>query len=408
MVFLDVVYNHFGPTGNFLSKYAPDFFQNDNPTPWGPRIAFANEPVRRFFIENAIYWLAEYHLDGLRLDAIDQIEDDSPVHILEQLANEVNAAITDRRIHLITENPANGTDPMANSPSGGRLYKADWNDDFHHAIHSAVTEENTGYYRPLAREAWKNTAQALAQGHLQEGKRILPIDPPHPSNLPTTCFVHFLQNHDQVGNRALGDRLHHSLDGDLYAALTEMLVLAPQIPLFFQGDDHLCTRPFRFFADYEGALRSDVWKNRETEAINFGGFPDGVGPEDIPDPSDPATFRQCKLDWAEIERPQAKDWTTFLKRLFSTRARHVVPLLGASMRGGRVLESPERCFFVDWDHSTGVLQLRANLSGTLVELGRDLGQELYPCRSSEDDARLNPWSVRMFSLATRVGDDSAN
>jgi maltooligosyltrehalose trehalohydrolase len=397
MVFLDVVYNHFGPAGNFLSKYAPGFFQDDNPTPWGTRIAFANEPVRRFFIDNAIYWLAEHHLDGLRLDAIDQIEDKSPVHILEQLSNEVHAEISDRTIHLITENPANGTDLMAERSSGRRLYKADWNDDFHHAIHSAVTGEDTGYYMPLAKEAWKNTARALAQGHLKEGRRILPVEPPHPSCLPTTCFVDFLQNHDQVGNRAVGDRLHQSLDRDLYAALVEVLVLSPQIPLFFQGDDHLSGRPFRFFADYEGEVRSDIWKNRETEALNFGGFPDGVGPEDIPDPSDPATFHGCKLVWEDTERSQAREWKVFLKRLLSSRARHIVPLIGASMRGGRVLDSPERCLFIDWDHSTGVLQLRANLSETALELGGDLGQELYPGRSPDYEARLFPYSTRIFN-----------
>ena len=167
---------------------------------------------------------------------------------------------------------------MAERPDGSRLYKADWNDDFHHAIHSAVTGESSGHYAPLSAASWANAAKALAQGHLQQGKRILRIEPPPPSAMPTTSFIHFLQNHDQVGNRALGDRLHLSLEPGLHTALTELLLLSPQIPLLFQGDDHLSSRPFRFFADYKGDLRTDVWKNRETEALNFGGFPDGSGP----------------------------------------------------------------------------------------------------------------------------------
>ncbi|UVC12508.1 hypothetical protein IHQ71_30175 (plasmid) [Rhizobium sp. TH2] len=347
-VFLDVVYNHIGPTGNFLSKYAPEFFHEDNPTPWGSRIAFANEPVRRFFIENAIYWLTEYRLDGLRLDAIDQIDDDSDVHFLAELSPKTHAAVTDRTIHLITENPANGTDLLVETEHGTRLYKADWNDDFHHAIHSAVTKENSGYYRPLSEEPWKNAGRTLAQGHLRQGKRILPIEPPHPSSLPTTSYVHFLQNHDQIGNRARGDRLHENLEKNLYMSLVEMLVLSPQIPLFFMGDDHLSSRPFRFFADYDGKLRSDVWKNREREALNFGGFPDGFGADEIPDPSDPTTFENCRRDRSEQRKPKAREWRGFLKRLFKIRATEIVPTLGKSMRGGEVLDAPDGCIFVDW------------------------------------------------------------
>jgi malto-oligosyltrehalose trehalohydrolase len=396
MVFLDVVYNHFGPTGNFLPKYAPGFFHEDNPTPWGSRIAFANEPVRRFFIENAIYWLTEYRLDGLRLDAIDQIDDDSDVHFLAELSRETHAAVTDRTIHLITENPANGTDLMAETEYGTRLYKADWNDDFHHAIHSAVTRENSGYYGPLSKEPWKNAGRALAQGHLRQGKRILPIEPPHPSCLPTTSYVHFLQNHDQVGNRARGDRLHVNLERNLYMALVEMLVLSPQIPLFFMGDDHLSSRPFRFFADYEGKLRSDVWKNREREALNFGGFPEGFGAEDIPDPSDPTTFENCKLDWSEQQKPDSRKWRSFLQHLFKVRSTEIVPMLGSRMRGGEVLDAPDGCIFVDWIYPGGALKLRANFSSSDVSLSNFTEREIYPNAGSMDKRVLRRHGVRMF------------
>ena len=397
MVFLDVVYNHFGPEGNFLSRYAPEFFLETDPTPWGPRIAFAHEPVRRFFIENALYWLTEFRLDGLRLDAVDQIEDHSAVHFLEQLSTEIHAAIADRNIHLITENPANGTDLMAAHDNGSRLFRADWNDDFHHALHVAVTGEASGFYAAFADHPWNSMAKALAEGYLMPGKQILAVDPPPTSALPTSCFVHYLQNHDQVGNRALGDRLHIKLGRNLYGALVEMLVLSPQIPLFFMGDDHLSTRPFRFFCDYEGQLRSDIWSGRFREADNFGGVPNGFVPSDIADPSDIATFEDCKLDWSESESPSAVNWQRLLKTLLDVRSTRIVPLTKKSVSAGRVLEAPERCVFVDWDHPDGVLKLRANLSPHGVPLSSSEGTILYPNAAGDEVSTLAGYSVKVFN-----------
>jgi maltooligosyltrehalose trehalohydrolase len=399
MVFLDVVYNHFGPEGNFLSKYASGFFRTDNPTPWGPRIDFAKEPVRRFFVENALYWIDEFKLDGLRLDAVDQIEDSSEVHILEELAREVYDSFRDRTVHLITENPVNGTDLMAEREGGRRLYVADWNDDFHHAVHAAATGERTGHYEAFSKEPWRQAAKALAGGYLNKGRHVFKsIEPPASSSLPTHCFVHFLQNHDQVGNRALGDRLHAGIDPDLHAALTEVLLLSPQIPLMFQGDDHLSQRSFRFFADYEGDLRADVWKNREREAVSFGGFPAGFGPEDIPDPSTTSTFEGCKLRWDRIEGEQATAWRSFLKRLLTVRRTHIIPLLGPDLRGGVALDAPASCMFVDWKHRSGTLRLRANLGEREVTIGEnvDTSAEVYPGHGDVGGRRLQGQSVRVF------------
>ena len=396
MVFMDVVYNHFGPVGNFLSVYAPDFFHTDNPTPWGPRIAFEREPVRRYFIDNAIYWLTEYHLDGLRLDAVDQIEDRSAAHILEQLSREARAAVTSRPVHLAVENPVNGTDLLAACEDGLRLYEADWNDDFHHAIHAAVTEEKAGHYARFAEDAWGNAARALAQGYLSDGRRVLPIEPPPSETLPRTSFIQFLQNHDQVGNRAGGDRLHHGIDPALHAALVEMLVLSPPIPMLFQGDDHLTSRPFRFFADYEGKLREDYRKHREVEARNFGGLTEDMPLPRIFDPSEPATFEACKLDWSEADRPEATRWRAFLKRLFRVRRERIVPLIDDSLRGGDIEPAPDRCIFVDWPSSRGVLKLRANLSAAAVELEPDMGEEIYPGSGAGGGRVLGPCGVRLY------------
>lgn len=396
MVFLDVVYNHFGPVGNFLSGYAPEFFHAENPTPWGARIAFDREPVRRFFIDNAIYWLTQYHLDGLRLDAVDQIEDASAVHILEQLSREVRAAVSSRPVHLAIENPVNGTDLLAERAEGGRLYDADWNDDFHHAIHAAVTEERAGHYALFSEDAWTNAARALAQGHLSGGKRVLPIEPPPPETLPRTCFIHFLQNHDQVGNRAGGDRLYHGLEPALYSVLVEMLVLSPPIPMFFQGDDHLTSRPFRFFADYEGKLREDYRKHREVEARNFGGLTEDMPLPEIFDPSEPETFEVCKLDWSEADLPAGIRWRAFLKRLIGIRRNEIVPLLDDTLRGGEVLQAPDGCIFIDWPSSKGVLRLRANLSTEDVALEPGLGTDIYPADGRGEGERLAPRSLRLL------------
>lgn len=225
MVFLDVVYNHFGPEGNNLGRYAPGFFRQGESTPWGDAIAYERPQVRTYFVENVLYWLCEFRLDGLRFDAIDQIEDGSDMHILEQIARTVHEQIVERHVHLITENPANGTDLMAARP-GGRFYKADWNDDFHHALHVAVTGEGGGHYEAFKDDTWDKIKHTMAHGYLKPGKPVFTDSAPPPESLPPTAFIHFLQNHDQVGNRALGDRLHIGIDRHLYRALSEMLLLS--------------------------------------------------------------------------------------------------------------------------------------------------------------------------------------
>jgi malto-oligosyltrehalose trehalohydrolase len=395
MVFLDVVYNHFGPLGNFLSTYAPGFFHTDQHTPWGPKIAFENGPVRRFFIENILYWLGEFHLDGLRLDAIDQIEDPSDIHILEALSREARAFTGERIIHLVTENPANGTDLLA-PRDDGRLFEADWNDEFHHALHVAVTGETQGYYAPLAERPWHKTAQALAQGYLTDGRRVLAIEQPDTASLPPLCFVHFLQNHDQVGNRAWGDRLHMGVDRGLYRALTEMLLLSPQIPMLFMGEEHLSDTPFRFFADYEGQLRADIWANREKEARNYGGVPEGFKLDDITDPCDPRVFEGCKLDWAGLEQPDIRQWRDMLKRLLAIRAAQIVPLAGTIASGGTLLEAPEACVFVDWQHAGGVLKMRANFSDRPVRLDEAAAKCIYPETPQGEAGWLDSRSVHVY------------
>jgi len=395
MVFLDVVYNHFGPEGNYLGQYAPGFFRPGASTPWGEAIAYEKPEVRAYFTENVLYWLCEFRLDGLRFDAVDQIEDGSDVHILEQIARTVRREIVGRHVHLITENPANGTDLMVEQP-GGRFYKADWNDDFHHALHVAVTGEGVGYYEPFKDDTWDKLRRAMANGYLKSGKPIVSNNPPPTQSLPPTAFIHFLQNHDQVGNRALGDRLHLGIDRHVYRALTEMLLLSPQIPLLFMGDDHLSLRPFHFFSDYQGDIAKAVRTNRPKEAANFGGFPKGSSEEDIPDPNDPGTFLASTLDWREAETEGGRIWAEHVRYLIGLRRERIVPLLG-NARGfaGKLVEAPDGCIFIDWEFGEKTLQLRANLSGNDIALPCGLGERIFPENQVEVD-HLGEATVQIF------------
>jgi malto-oligosyltrehalose trehalohydrolase len=394
MVFLDVVYNHFGPEGNYLGQYAPGFFRQGASTPWGDAIAYERPEVRAYFVENVLYWLCEFRLDGLRFDAIDQIEDGSDIHILEQIARTVREQIGGRHVHLMTENPANGTDLMAEQP-GGRFYKADWNDDFHHALHVAVTGEAEGYYEAFKDNTWDKIKHTMAHGYLKPGKSVFTDSPPPTESLPPTAFIHFLQNHDQVGNRALGDRLHLRIDRHLYRALTEMLLLSPQIPLLFMGDEHLSLRPFSFFTDYSGDIAEAVIANRPKEAAKFGGLPEGTSAADIPDPNDAGTFLCSKLNWEEAETEGGLAWADHLRYLIALRREKIVPLLGgAGSYAGKVIDAPEKCIFIDWVLGQTTLQLRANFSHGDVALPADFGDRIFPVEVT-NEAHLGMATVQI-------------
>ncbi|MDM9627655.1 malto-oligosyltrehalose trehalohydrolase [Rhizobium sp. S152] len=395
MVFLDVVYNHFGPEGNYLGQYAPGFFRKGDPTPWGAAIAYERPEVRSYFLENVLYWLHEFRLDGLRFDAIDQIEDGSDVHILEQIAIEVREKISDRHVHLITENPANGTDLMQETP-GGRYYKADWNDDFHHAVHVAVTGEATGYYEPFTDDIWGQIRRVMASGYLRPGRAIVSDDPPPSEALPPTAFIHFLQNHDQIGNRALGDRLHLGINRQVYRALTEILLLSPQIPMMFMGDEHLSLRPFHFFSDYHGQIAKAIRENRPKEAENFGGIPSGKSAADIADPNNMSTFVNSKVNWDEAASEGAIAWAEFIRKLLALRKESIVPLLeSAKGYAGSIVEAPDQCLFIDWQFGHKKLHLRANLSDTEVALVTRLGDIIYSTEPVTDET-LRTHVVQVF------------
>jgi maltooligosyltrehalose trehalohydrolase len=370
MVILDVVYNHFGPDGNYLSLYAPQFFNSCENTPWGPAIDFTQSAVRRFFVDNALYWLAEYRFDGLRLDAVDQIRDSSAESILFEIAQSVRNFDFGRLVHLTTEDDRNITYLHERDASGRpSLYDSEWNDDFHHAAHVLATGESTGYYGDYIDEPHTAMMIALTEGFVQQGGPSFfrggsPRGQPS-KHLPPLAFINFLQNHDQVGNRAFGERLTTLAENQAIEVLTALLLLSPAIPLIFMGEEWGAETPFRFFCDFEGELAQKVREGRRSEFARWPEFSDLVLRETIPDPSDPDTFAQSVLDWRLRYTLSGRQRVTFVRTLLSIRCREIVPRLPdvTTMNGkGRLLG--ERGIAVSWRSSDTHLCVTANLGGS--------------------------------------------
>jgi maltooligosyltrehalose trehalohydrolase len=368
MIFLDVVYNHFGPQGNYLGVYAPSFFTPKHRTPWGAAIDFQNEVVRQYFVNNVLYWLDEYGFDGLRFDAVHAIIDPGPRHILDEIRESVPA-----RKHLVLENDAN----QARFVGPGR-YNAQWNDDSHHCYHVLATGEADGYYVAYPEPA-KQLARCLAEGFAYQGERSAFTKEPRgekSGHLAPCCFVDFLQNHDQVGNRALGERLVVLSDERKLKALTAIQLLAPSPPLIFMGEEWGCRQPFLFFCDFGGALGEAVRKGRREEFARFATFKG-----EVPDPTAEATFSACVLDWSKADQV----WLAHYKQLLSLRQQHVVPL---DCGPGRYRMLGERAFEVTW----GRLVLIANCADAPIVVGQTPGNK--PLWSNGVPG--SPWSVNWW------------
>jgi maltooligosyltrehalose trehalohydrolase len=409
MVFLDVVYNHFGPEGNYLHVYAPQFFTERHITPWGAAINFDgrhSRRVRQFFIHNALYWLEEYHFDGLRLDAVHAILDDTRPDILTELAQQVHAHFGDgRQIHLVLENDRNSARRLArDSAATPRRYTAQWNDDLHHALHVLLTAESGGYYLDYTDNPLHYLRRCLTEGFAYQGERsAYRAGQPRgePSNhLPAVAFVAFLQNHDQVGNRAFGERIVRLADTVQIRAMTALLLLAPSPPLLFMGEEWGCSQPFCFFCDFGSDLADKVVAGRRQEFARFPEFSDPESRRRIPDPMDPATFEQAVLDWGVCEQSGHRDWLALHRELLTLRQRELIPRLPDRVGETRQLPLPgERCLAIRWTlDDDSVLSLLANLGDTPVAgVTRPPGAVLYtthavPSGQHAGEA-LPPWSV---------------
>jgi maltooligosyltrehalose trehalohydrolase len=307
-VILDVVYNHVGPDGNFLKEFSPAYFSNRHETEWGEALNFDGPdagPVREFFLTNAAYWIAEYHLDGLRLDATQNIYDDSPgEHILAGISRVTRTAAGRRSIVLVAENESQHTRLVRPPAHGGYGLDMLWNDDYHHSAHVALTGRSEAYYSDH-RGRPQELISAVKYGYLFQGQYYAWQDQPRGSptfDLPPWHFVNFLDNHDQVANSGTGLRCHALTSPGRYRALTALTLLAPGTPMLFQGQEFAASAPFFYFADHKPELATLVRDGRVEFLSQFPSLAESDGQPPIPDPHDPATFQRCKLDPAEIER----------------------------------------------------------------------------------------------------------
>jgi malto-oligosyltrehalose trehalohydrolase len=394
MVMLDVVYNHFGPEGNYLGRYAPSFF-TEAQTPWGSAIDYRVPEVRAFAIENALHWLREYRFDGLRLDAVHAITEPGEISMLHDLSRAVGklAEETNGHIHLVLENDDNATsllDVCEQTPRG--KYRAQWNDDYHHAWHVLLTRESHGYYSDYQSSPLRDIARALGSGFVYQGEasahRCGQLRGEPSGKLAPTAFVNFLQNHDQIGNRALGDRLESIADPKAVEAGLAITLLAPMVPMLFMGEEWGSKRPFPFFCDFQGDLAEAVCQGRRKE---FSGAYAKYGDE-IPDPLDEATFRSAVLDWHSRDKPAGKKRLALVQQLLAIRRREIVPRLAGAAFGAAHAED-NGLLTANWRMSDGAkLQLLANLSNN--EIAREQSDATgKPIWGGETSEVIPPWSV---------------
>lgn len=409
MMLLDVVYNHFGPEGNYLYVYARDaFFTERHHTPWGAAVNFdgpGSATVRRFFVDNALYWIEEYGFDGLRLDAVHAILDGSSVHILEEIAEAVREGPgRNRLIHLVLENDSNQARFLARTAGGRpRWYDAQWNDDLHHALHVILTGERDGYYRDYAEDPLEHLGRCLAEGFAYQGEasayRAGRTRGEPSAQLPPIAFVGFLQNHDQVGNRAFGERIDALARPEAIALTTAILLLAPSPPLLFMGQEHAASVPFLYFCDFGAELAAAVTRGRRSEFARFKRFADPAERAMIPDPNDPETFQQSRLDWDCIDRSPHAQTLARYRELLDTRRREIVPRLAGTAGGCTRWQRFGRTgLAVDWTLGDGSrLALRANLGPEeSVEVPPVAGRPIYGVQFGAGPQaaldRLPPWS----------------
>jgi malto-oligosyltrehalose trehalohydrolase len=394
MVFLDVVYNHFGPEGNYLGRYAPTFF-TEAQTPWGSAIDYRVREVRAFAIENALYWLREYRFDGLRLDAVHAISEPGEISMLHDLSRAAGelAVETGRHIHLVLENDDNAASllDVGEDPPRGK-YRAQWNDDYHHAWHVLLTGETQGYYGDYAKSPLRDITRALASGFVYQGEasahRGGQLRGEPSGALAPIAFVNFLQNHDQIGNRALGDRLENIAKPKAIEAALAITLLTPMVPMLFMGEEWGSKAPFPFFCDFQGDLANAVRQGRRKE---FSGAYAKYGDE-IPDPLEESTFQSAVLDWDARNDAAGGRRLALVRDLLAIRRREIIPrLAGAAF--GEAQAADDGLLTAIWRMGDGTtLSLLANLSGREIirPNGASKGTLIW---GSELNGSIPPWSV---------------
>lgn len=388
MVILDVVYNHFGPDGNYLGSYAKEFFRSDLHTPWGDAIDFRRPQVRDFFVDNALMWLLEYRFDGLRMDAVHAIRDKT---FLPEFAERVRSRIEPgRHVWLNLENEFNQASLLEKG------FDAQWDDDGHNTLHVLLTGETDAYYSDFAKEPTQKLARLLSEGFVYQGE---PTRHGHtrgePSaHLPPSAFVLFLQNHDQIGNRALGERLPQLCAPAALKAATALLLLSPMIPLMFMGDEWAASEPFLFFTSHHGELADAVREGRRKEFADFAAFADPEKREHIPDPNDIKAFEASRPAFSAFDLDtdigqDHRSWLQFYTQLLALRHQEIMPRL----QGARFLSTDilgDKAVSARWTLGDGSeLRIDLNLSEHAVDAPPQTGaREIFS--SAEKSSELSP------------------
>jgi malto-oligosyltrehalose trehalohydrolase len=393
-IVLDVVYNHLGPEGNYMPQYFPQILSDRHETPWGKALNFdgdQSEWVREFILHNALYWVEEFHVDGLRLDASHAMIDESPRHILDELYERIQALSASRPIHLILEDEYNMESRVCRDGNGRvSRYAAQWNHDITHLLGAVFSD----LCDPGKREETGKLAKALAEGFVLAAQMK---DAAQPCSVPPTAFVSFIQTHDLVGNRVFGDRIFAIAPEAAIRAIASICMLAPQIPMLFMGEEWGASTPFPFFCDYHGDLADAVRKGRCEQLAKLDPAPTEEELRRAPDPEAESTLRSAQLDWSELGRAPHAEWLRWYRRVIKVRSEVVVPLLSGlreSCASSEVLGPG--AFIIRWTLRGGAkLNLAANLckqsaNGFPSPRGRVIWQE----GALESEDRLGPWAVR--------------
>jgi maltooligosyltrehalose trehalohydrolase len=396
-VILDVVYNHFGPDGNYLHTYAEPFFKADKKTPWGAGIDHSRREVRDFFIDSAVMWLREYRIDGLRLDAVHTIDDPS---FLDEFSVRVRESCEeDRQVWLILENEHNEARRLAST------FEAQWNDDGHNTLHVLLTEETDSYYADFAATPTEKLARLLKEGFVYQGDENRHVDlRGEPSGyLPPQAFVLFLQNHDQVGNRALGERLVHLTSERALRAATALVLLSPMVPLIFMGEELGSDEPFLFFTDFHDELAAQVCEGRRGEFSDFKAFSNENLREKIPDPNSLLTYERSYPrfisgipdDSANLKHHR---WLNFYRELLQIRRLEITPRLRDSMAISAVVIGT-KAVSARWRMGDGaILRIDVNLgSEAITTEGEPASRTIFAMPSQDVSGPpctlLSPYSI---------------
>ena len=390
-VILDVVYNHLGPAGNYLDRFGP-YFTDRHRTPWGEAVNFdgpGSDEVRRYFLDNALMWLSEYHCDGLRLDAVHAIVDTSAVHVLEQLAAEVArlAAAAGVAKWLVAESDLNDPRIVRPPPAGGYGLDAQWSDDFHHAVHGLLTGERSGYYADFG--TVDDLEAALCHGYVYAGRysRFRERSQGRPATgLPGWAFLGYSQNHDQVGNRAAGERTAALLSPGRVRVAAALVLTAPFVPLLFQGEEWAASTPFQYFTSHPDAdLGRAVSEGRRREFAAF-----GWDPSDVPDPQDPATFERSVLDWSEPSRPEHRAVLDWYRELIALRRREP-DLTDGRLEGVVFIRAGEDSFSV----RRGAVAVAVNIGAGRAVVPVGTGPDPCVLLASDESCRSTPAGVEL-------------